>query len=148
MKHLVAFFLLAACATRHPVPEDPRWLTYVGGDGPGAGRHIVLVAAEQEYRSEESLPMLANILATRHGFHCTVLFALDRHGMVDPTAEAPPKDPESHHDIQGLEHLADADLLILSHRFMRLPPDQLAHCIAWLDSGKPLKKQIRSIYRI
>ena len=45
--------------TDHPVPSDPRWLTFSGAEGPGAGKHIVLVAADQEYRSEESLPMLA-----------------------------------------------------------------------------------------
>lgn len=139
LRHLAWLCLLPACTSfPHPVPDDPRWLTYTGGAGPGGGRHIVLLAAEQEYRSEESLPMLANILATRHGFHCTVLFALDGNGMVDPTAEAPPKDPAVHHDIPGLEHLERADLLILSHRFLRLPPDQLQRFLTWLDSGKPL----------
>jgi len=69
-------FLLPACASpAHPVPDDPRWLTYPGGDGPGRGKHVVLIAAEQEYRSEQSMPMLAKILSSRHGFHCTVLSA-------------------------------------------------------------------------
>ncbi len=51
---LAVALLFAACAATpppHPVPADPRWLTYDGGEGPGRGKHVVLVAAEQEYRS-------------------------------------------------------------------------------------------------
>ena len=44
-------------------------------EGPGQGKHIVFLTGDEEYRSEESLPMLAKILAVRHGFKCTVLFA-------------------------------------------------------------------------
>ena len=29
----------------HPLPENPQWLTYPGGDGPGKGKHIILIAA-------------------------------------------------------------------------------------------------------
>ena len=58
-------------------PSDP-WVEYVGpADLPGAGHHILLIAGDEEYRSEEALPMLAAILAKRHGFHCTVLFSTD-----------------------------------------------------------------------
>ena len=71
--------LLFSCgpALAHPVPENPQWLTYPGGVGPGKGKHIVLIAAEQEYRSEQSMPMLAKILSQHHGFDCTVLFAVN-----------------------------------------------------------------------
>ena len=37
----------AVAATDHPVPDDPRWLTYPGGEGPGEDKHIVLIAADQ-----------------------------------------------------------------------------------------------------
>src|SRR5688500_17068477 len=30
-------------------------------DGPGKGKHVVLLAGDEEYRSEEALPMLAKI---------------------------------------------------------------------------------------
>ena len=60
-------------------------LVFQGTDGPGKGKHIVLIAADQEYRSEQSLPMLAKILSQRHGFDCTVLFAVNEKGEVDPT---------------------------------------------------------------
>src|SRR5215831_3541904 len=53
------------------------WVVYEGKPGPGHGKHIVLLSGDEEYRSEESMPMLAKILAERHGFKCTVLFAIN-----------------------------------------------------------------------
>ena len=40
---------------------------YEGTEGPGKGKHIVFLAGDHEYRSEESLPELARILAKHHG---------------------------------------------------------------------------------
>ena len=80
-------------------------------DLPGAGKHVVLVAGDEEYRSEEALPMLAKILARRHGFRCTVLFSLNEEGEIDPTASS---------RIPGLELLDSADALVLFTRFRRL----------------------------
>jgi hypothetical protein len=97
----------------HPVPENPLWLTYRGKDGPGKGKHIVLIAADQEYRSEQSMPMMARILSEKHGFDCTVLFGVNDQGMVDPTMPVYPKKGEEdafkHHNIPGLEHLEKAE---------------------------------------
>ena len=45
---------------------DDRWVVYQGGQGPGQGKHIVLISGDEEYRSEEGLPMLGKILAVRH----------------------------------------------------------------------------------
>ena len=53
---LAVFLVAVAAAAEHPVPENPLWLTFKGGEGPGAGKHIVLIAADQEYRSEQSMP--------------------------------------------------------------------------------------------
>ena len=50
-----------------PIHADDPWVVYQGGDGPGKGKHIVLVSGDQEYRSEEAIPQLAKILAERHG---------------------------------------------------------------------------------
>ncbi|NNM29796.1 MAG: hypothetical protein HKO57_09745 [Akkermansiaceae bacterium] len=132
----------AGAATPHPVPESPLWLTFPGGDGPGAGKHVVLIAAEQEYRSEQSMPMMAGILAQHHGFHCTVLFGVNDEGLVDPTMPVYPKKGEEEafeeHNIPGLEHLRSADLVILTTRLLTLPEDQLKHIVDYLDSGKPV----------
>jgi hypothetical protein len=45
--------------------------------GHAKGKNIVLISGDEEYRSEESLPQLAKILSSYHGFHCTVLFAIN-----------------------------------------------------------------------
>jgi hypothetical protein len=109
--------------------EDP-WLVFEGGRGPGQGKHVVLVAADDEYRSEELVPQLAKILARRHGFKCTVLFAIDkRDGTVNPTQRD---------NIPGLAALDSADLLVLFARFRELPDDQMKHIIDYANSGKPI----------
>ena len=129
-------------ADRKIIPESARWLTYAGGEGPGRGRHIVLIAADQEYRSEQSMPMMAGILSKRHGFHCTVLFGVNEDGLVDPTMPVYPKkgkeDEFKSHNIPGLEHLEFADLVIFFPRLLTLPMEQQKRIVAYLDSGKPI----------
>ena len=54
-------------ASDHPVQENDAWLTFKGKPGgPGNGKHVVLIAAEQEYRSEQSMPMLAKAVSYTH----------------------------------------------------------------------------------
>ena len=55
---LITFLSLATTAL-----ADGPWLVFDGADGPGKGKHIVLVSGDEEYRSEEALPQLAKILA-------------------------------------------------------------------------------------
>ncbi|MDA7922673.1 hypothetical protein N9B73_13065, partial [Verrucomicrobiales bacterium] len=50
---------------------DTDHLVFEGKDGPGKGKHVVLLAGDEEYRSEEALPMMGMVLA-EHGFKCTV----------------------------------------------------------------------------
>lgn len=111
------------------MPAD-EWVVYEGGDGPGAGKHIVLISGDEEYRSEEALPQLGKILSVRHGFTCTVLFAIN-----PETGEI---DPNNRRNIPGLEALDDADLMIISTRFRDLPDDQMAHIDAYVRAGKPI----------
>ena len=96
---LCSITLLVSCSLAHAA-NSPQWLTYAGGDGPGKGRRIVLIAADQEYRSEQSMPMMAKILSQHHGFDCTVLFAVNDQGEVDPTMPVYPekgKEFKEHH---------------------------------------------------
>ena len=95
----------AACALAEAIPEGPNWLTYRGKAGAGKGKQIVLIAADQEYRSEQSMPMLAKILATHHGFDCTVLFCVNDEGLVDPTMPVYPKKGKEKEDSNNLGHL-------------------------------------------
>lgn len=127
-----------ATGDKHPVPKSDLWLTYSGSGGAGQGKHVVLIAAEQEYRCEQAMPMLAKMLSTHHGFDCTVLFSMNENGEVDPTLEAPFKDKAKRHNIPGLKYIADADCVIWLSRFMQLPDDQMDHFHDYFDSGKPL----------
>ena len=141
---MIRAFLLLLVGTpgvAHPVPESPHWLTYAGGDGPGKGRHVVFIAADQEYRSEQSMPMLARILSRHHGFDCTVLFGVNAKGEVDPTLPVYPEkgkeaDFKPHH-IPGLEHLASADLVVFFTRLLTLPLAEQQQIVKYVDSGRP-----------
>ncbi len=106
------------------------WLTIEGGDGPGKGKHVVLVSGDEEYRSEETLPQLARILAKHHGFTCTVLFAIDpKDGTINPNVTD---------NIPGLEKLKTADLMVIFTRFRKLPDEQMRHVVEYVESGKPV----------
>lgn len=139
---VAAPLILCAKTPAHPVPESQQWLRYPGGEGPGKGKHIVLIAADQEYRSEQSMPMLARVLSTHHGFDCTVLFGVNGKGEVDPTMPVhPEKGKESgfgQHHIPGLEHLASADLVIFFTRLLTLPMNEREFIVKYIDSGKPI----------
>ena len=106
------------------------WVEYPGGSGPGAGKHIVLVSGDEEYRSEEGLPQLGKILSQRHGFRCTVLFAID-----PATGEI---NPDVNDNIPGLEALDNADLMVIATRFRNLPDDQMSHIASYVESGRPM----------
>lgn len=135
---------LEACIGNRSIArtDGPSWLSYHGTSGPGHGKHIILISAEQEYRSEQSMPMLAKILATHHGFDCTVLFGVNEKGEVDPTMPVYPKKGEEanfkEHSIPGLEKLQSADLVIFYTRLLTLPKEQQALIVKYLDSGKPI----------
>ena len=80
-----------------------QWISYKGSGGPGSGKSIVFLSGDEEYRSEEGLPMLAKLLSQTHGFNCTVLFSINK-----KTGEI---DPETPNNIPGLDSLKDADLM-------------------------------------
>jgi len=106
------------------------WIQFKGEGGSGARRHVVLISGDEEYRSEETMPMLAKILATHHGWDCTVLFAIDPDtGEIDPQCQT---------NIPGLHHLRTADLMIISLRFRELPDNQMKEIIDYTNSGRPV----------
>ncbi len=125
--------LAVSLALTHPLPaadSEKPWLVLEGKEGPGKGKHIVLISGDEEYRSEEALPQLAKILATHHGFKCTVLFAIDpKTGTINPNVV---------NNIPGLEALKDADLAIFFLRFRNLPDDQMKYIDEYVESGRPI----------
>jgi len=92
--------------------------------------HVVFLAGDDEYRSEESLPMLASLLEAHHGFRTSVLYMIDpQTGFIDPGQR---------YNMPGLEVLQDADLVVMFMRFRKLPPQGLAHIDSYLARGGPL----------
>lgn len=91
---------------------------------------VVLVAGDEEYRTEESMPMLGKILSQKHGFHCTVLFAFSKDGSYI--------DPNNQEGVRGFDSLDDADLMIIGTRFRKPSEDQAKHITKFLDAGKPV----------
>ena len=124
MKIIAALLVLCAGATAQQSP-----LLFPGGHGAARGKRVVLIAGDQEYRSEESIPALAQILAG-HGFQCTVLFS------VNPQTGLP--DPNTIDNIPGLEALRRADLLVLFARWLELPDPQMKEIIDYTNSGRPI----------
>ncbi len=101
-------------------------VTYLPKSGPGQGKHIVFISGDEEYRSEEGLPMLAKILSQRHGFDCRVLFALDPDGTINPN---------NAHSLPGAEALDSADAIVILTRFRDWPADQMKHFVDAYERG-------------
>tara|TARA_R110002111_G_scaffold67754_1_gene110190 strand:+ start:929 stop:1969 length:1041 start_codon:yes stop_codon:yes gene_type:complete len=121
-------FILSASLTF--AQGDKLLLQFKGENGAGQGKNVVLISGDDEYRSEEGLPMLAKILSKHHGFNTTVLFAINpENNQVVPNYKT---------NIPGMEHLEKADLVIILLRFRELPDEQMKYFDAYLKSGKPL----------
>ncbi len=115
---------LAVLTTVNIARAEP--LVYEGAAGPGRGKNIVLIASDHEYKSEETLPELARILAKHHGFHCTVLFGVDpKTGEIKP----------GNSNIPGTDALKTADLLVIFTRFQNLPAEQMQPIVDYLNRG-------------
>jgi hypothetical protein len=123
-----ALLLLAAALAGAAAQGGQPWVVYEGSEGGGKGKHVVLVSGDEEYRSEEALPQLGKILAIRHGFKCTVLFAIDQDGTINPNRS----------NIPGLEALRTADLMIIFTRYRDLPDEQMKHIVDYVESGRPI----------
>ena len=112
------------------VGQSTNLLTFEGSKGPGYGKHIVFICGDEEYRSEEGLPMMAEILSRKYGFNCTVLFSIDPlTGTIDPNNQT---------NIPGLENLEKADLMFMLIRFRELPDEQMKYIDEYVRSGKPI----------
>jgi hypothetical protein len=126
---LLLLVILVALPGAQNQSADP-WIVYDGYNGPGKGRHIVLVSGDEEYRSEEALPQLAKILTKRHGFTCTVLFAINPNDLTI--------DPNVRDNIPGLQALQHADLMVIATRFRDLPDKQMKYIVDYVESGRPI----------
>lgn len=122
---LLFVFVLAASAAA----QNSNLIVYQGDKGPGHGKHIVFLAGDHEYRSEETLPALARILAKHYGFKCSVFFTTDpKTGFIEPGSS----------NISGLDALKTADLFVVFLRFQDFPDDQMQQIVDYLDRGGPV----------
>ena len=119
---LLTLFSLVTFASAAP-------LVFEGTEGPGKGKHIVFLAGDHEYRSEESMPAIARLLAKHQGFKCTVLFDIDKEGDIVAGEVA---------NMPGMEALDTADLAVVFLRFQQFPADQMKHFDAYLAGGGPV----------
>ncbi len=125
----VTFVAVALFASFISLARADGWVEYPGGQGVGNGKHIVLISGDEEYRSEETMPMLGRLLSEHYGFKCTVLFSLAEDGTIDPNNQA---------NITGLQALETADLMIIATRFRNPPDRDMKYIDDYLKQGKPV----------
>lgn len=119
-----------SAASPNAPASAPLWCEYHPDAAKRNGKKVVLIAGDDEYRSEEAMPMLAQILARRHGFDTVVLFPINPEtGEIQPDYQT---------NIPGMHHLDDADLVILGLRFRHLPDEDMKHFVDYVDSGRPI----------
>src|SRR5947209_1209880 len=128
-RFLIPLLALLCTAIAPAVHAGPSSISYEGKDGPGKGKHLVFLSGDEEYRSEESLPMFAKILSQRHGFKCTVLFALDPDGTINP---------DNGQSLPGAEALDSADVIVLGLRFRAWPDAAMKHFVDAVNRGIPI----------
>ena len=108
-------------------------IRYEGAEGPGKGKQVVFVL-NGKYSSTQDLAVLAEMLAVRHGFTCTVLFTTDpKTGAIVHETKNGELD-----NIDGLEALDDADLMVISMCARHLPDEQMKHIADYIESGRPI----------
>jgi hypothetical protein len=120
---------LASLALTLPLVAAETLLHFPGKEGAGKGKRVVLLAGDEEYRSEEAMPMLAKILSQHHGFDCTVLFSADAEGMILPGGGELLTNPAA---------LDTADALVMSLRFRHWDDDAMRRFEAALLRGVPI----------
>lgn len=91
--------------------------------------HIVFVTGDEEYRSEESMPMLGRILKRELGAKVSLAYAVGEDGLINPNRND---------HIEGLEALETADLMVMFTRWRCLPDDQLKMIADYAESGRPM----------
>lgn len=90
---------------------------------------VVFLCGDDEYRSEESMPMLAKMIKRDYGFETVVGFSVDEKGHINPNVQS---------SITMTEELADADLLVMFLRYRKPSEKAFANILNYFHSGKPI----------
>ena len=97
--------------------------------GKANGKHVVLLAGDEEYRSEEAMPMMAQILSNQ-GFKCTVLFSMDNDNKF--------VDPKNQKSLSNPAALDSADAIVMSLRFRNWEDTAFEKFNAAFERGVPM----------
>ncbi len=112
-----------------PAKQPSDHLVFEPTNGSKTAKHIVFLAGDEEYRSEEALPMLAQLMA-RHGFKCTVLFSMDNQGKF-----VAPKNIKS---LSNPAALDSADLIVVALRFRLWKDEAMQKFVNAFERGIPI----------
>ena len=121
--HMRRLFVIILLATIGCSPSD------INKNQETGQLHVVFVIGDEEYRSEESMPMLAKIVKRELGAKVTLCYSLDSMGFIDPNRL---------NHIEGLEALKTADLMVMFTRFRALPSNELSYITSYAESGRPM----------
>ncbi len=116
----------------YPKGAGHQWLEFPAAAGtlPEQVKRVVLVAGEEECRSEESLPVLAACLSRQFGWECRVLLFQNKEtGHVDPNEPG---------YVPNFAALKQANLIILSLRHRELEDKDAAVLNEYLARGAPV----------
>ncbi len=86
----------------------------------------VIISAEREYKAALSMPVFADQLQRRYGFHCDIVQGNAGDDEIDRNY------------IAGMEELAQADLAVVFVRRRAFAADQMKYLRHYLDKGGPL----------
>ena len=120
---LVFVLVLTACA------EDSKKKVIEVNKKVDTPLHIVFISGDEEYRTEESMPMLARLAKRELNAKVTVCYALDSTGIINPN--------NTNH-ISNLDALETADLMVIFTRFRALPKEERDYIVNYAESGKPI----------
>jgi hypothetical protein len=132
MKPLVSslrVLFAATIALVMPLVAAEDFLHFPAKGTSGKGKKVVLIAGDDEYRSEEGLPMLAKILSQKHGFDCTVLFPAGPDGVIKPSDHVLLSNPAA---------LDQADAIVMLTRFRSWSVDDVKKFEAAYLRGVPI----------
>ena len=110
--------------------KPPIILSFKGNRDRAWGSTSFFCAEMRSIGRRKSLPQMAKILAERHGFKCTVLFAIDpADGTINPNITT---------NMPGAEALDSADAIVMALRFREWPDAQMKHFVDAYLAGKPI----------
>lgn len=131
MKRIIQSLIASVAMTGFTVADQPAdHLVFEGNEKrPGKNKHVVLISGDEEYRSEESMPMMAQILSF-HGFKTTVLFAMDKEGKF--------VDPMNNRTLSNPAALDSADAIIMAIRWRQWNDEAMEHFHNAFERGVPI----------